>query len=175
MAGGRCRPAPILHAVNVRRASAEDAGAHVEVLRAVAEEGRWIATEAPFDVRERAERYRERLRSGTMVGWVLEDEGRVVGSLGVERVDYNPGYATLGMAVLPGDRGRGGGRALLEAALAWARDSELRKVGLEVWTDNARAIALYTRTGFEVEGIRREHYSRRDGSLRSSMIMSIFV
>jgi len=46
------------------------------------------------------------------------------------------------------------------------------KVELEAWVDNARAIALYTSSGFEVEGIRRNHYRRKDGTLRSAMIMA---
>lgn len=41
-----------------------------------------------------------------------------------------------------------------------------------VWPDNAPAIALYTAAGFEVEGERRHHYRRRDGSLRSALLMA---
>ena len=41
-----------------------------------------------------------------------------------------------------------------------------------MWPDNGRAIALYTRAGYEVEGVRRDHYRRRDGSLRSAVIMA---
>jgi RimJ/RimL family protein N-acetyltransferase len=39
----------------------------------------------------------------------------------------------------------------------------------------ARAIALYSRVGFTVEGVRRDHYRRRDGSLRSTMLMAIAI
>ncbi len=46
------------------------------------------------------------------------------------------------------------------------------KIELEVWTDNARAIALYASAGFEVEGLRRDHYRRRDGRLRSALLMA---
>jgi putative acetyltransferase len=51
----------------------------------------------------------------------------------------------------------------------------VHKVELEVWTDNARAIALYAGTGFHVEGVRREHYRRRDGSLRSTLLMALLT
>jgi hypothetical protein len=37
------------------------------------------------------------------------------------------------------------------------------KLWLETWTDNARAIAFYAAIGFEVEGLKRDHYRRRDG------------
>lgn len=56
--------------------------------------------------------------------------------------------------------------------LARPADSDLHKVDLEVWPDNGRAISLYERYGFEIEGTRRDHYRRQDGSLRSSVIMA---
>ena len=34
------------------------------------------------------------------------------------------------------------------------------------------AIALYSSAGFEVEGLRRDHYRRRDGRLRSALVMA---
>lgn len=64
---------------------------------------------------------------------------------------------------------------LLEAAFDHARASELHKVELEVFTGNAAAISLYARNGFEVEGVRREHYVRRDGSRRDVMVMARLV
>lgn len=44
-----------------------------------------------------------------------------------------------------------------------------------MWTDNARAIALYASAGFAVEGVRRDHYRRRDGSLRSTLLMAVHL
>jgi putative acetyltransferase len=76
------------------------------------------------------------------------------------------------MAILPQARGRGGGRALIEAIMDYAREHGAHKLDLEVWTDNTRAINLYAAMGFEVEGLRRDHYRRRDGTLRSTLIMA---
>lgn len=78
----------------------------------------------------------------------------------------------LGMAILAEARGRGGGRALLNAILEHARPAGAHKVELEVWVDNARTIALCASVGFEVEGLRRDHYRRRNGQLRSALIMA---
>ncbi len=65
---------------------------------------------------------------------------------------------------------------LVERALRWAREEpEAHKVELEVWPENERAIALYEALGFEHEGLRRNHYRRRDGSLRSAVLMAIAV
>jgi ribosomal protein S18 acetylase RimI-like enzyme len=78
----------------------------------------------------------------------------------------------LATALLPKARGHGHGRALVEEAAAHGRAAGAHKLDLEVWTDNARAIAVYARAGFVVEGVRRDHYRRRDGALRSTLIMA---
>ena len=158
--------------MRVRPARDQDAHAFAGVIAAVAAEERWIGTEPPVDVAARAARVRESIarRDGR---WVLEDDdGTVVGCLGLQPT-HARGVVSLGMAIVADARGRGGGLALMDAAMAWLQDQrELHKVELEVWPDNERAIALYERYGFEIEGLRRDHYRRRDGSLRSSMIMA---
>jgi ribosomal protein S18 acetylase RimI-like enzyme len=157
--------------VTVREARTEDAEAIARVMAAVAEEG-LIATEPPVDIEARADRFRKEIEGkGPAASWVLEDEGRVVGNAGVQESGA-PGVLALGMAILPEARRRGGGRALLEAIVAHARSCGAHKLELEVWEDNAPAIGLYTSAGFEVEGLRRNHYRRRDGSLRSALLMA---
>ncbi len=141
------------------------------VMAAVAEEG-LIATEPPVDVEARARRIRETIEGeGPAALWVLEDGGRVVGNAGVHQSGAR-GVLSLGMAILPEARGRGGGRSLLQAAVEHARACGAHKLELEVWPDNAPAIALYATAGFEVEGLRRDHYRRRNGSLRSALVMA---
>lgn len=61
------------------------------------------------------------------------------------------------IAVVPGARGTGGGRALLNALLEVA-DRHRAPVFLEVRTDNTVAISLYESTGFAVAGVRRNYY-----------------
>jgi len=51
--------------------------------------------------------------------------------------------------------GRGIGRALMNILLDWATDSTLTKLTLKVRADNARAIRLYERLGFEHEATLR--------------------
>ena len=157
--------------VVVRYARTEDAEAMALIMAAVAQEG-VLGTEPPVDVEARAQRFRDAIESdGPAASWVLDDDaGRVVGHGGVhERV---PGVLYLGMAIVREARGQGGGRALLESMIEHARASGAHKLELEVWVDNARAIGLYASAGFEVEGLRRDHYRRRDGSLRSALVMA---
>jgi [ribosomal protein S18]-alanine N-acetyltransferase len=157
--------------VIVRRGALADAIDAASAIAVVAEEGS-LGAQPPVDVAERAQRIRETVERGDPAGlWVLvDDAGRQVGHIVVE--ESVRGVLTIGMAVLPEARGQGGGRALLAAAQDHARAVNAHKISLEVWTDNARAIALYAAAGFEVEGLRREHYRRRDGSLRSTLIMA---
>jgi putative acetyltransferase len=105
---------------------------------------------------------------------VAEIGERVVGMAGLHR---EPGHrrshaAHLGMAVHDDFAGRGVGTALLAAVVDLAeRWWNIRRLELNVYTDNARAIALYERFGFEREGVHRA-YAWRDGSYVDSLAMA---
>lgn len=159
--------------MQIRRAREEDVVALAEQVKAVAEEGRWIATESDRSVEELAERFRSGLEAGHIV-FALEDQDRIVGAIGIHPTPVR-GVHSLGMSIVPEYRGQGWGRRLVDAALEAAREAGIRKVELYVFSDNARAIALYVASGFEVEGLRRDHYLRLDGSLRSALVMARFL
>ena len=160
--------------MRVREARPEDAEDFAGVMARVAEEG-LIATEPPVDVEERAAKARKTIEDdGPDTLWVLEEADTIVGAVGVHSTRAR-GVLSLGMMIRPESRGRGGGRALLKAAIEHAREQGAHKVELEVWPENGRAIALYTSAGFAVEGVRRSHYRRRDGSLRSSIVMALLL
>src|SRR6266511_2675137 len=72
---------------------------------AVAEEGRWIATEAPVDRERRRRRFAEDLERDDTVLLVADVGGQLVGQLGLVLARY--GVADLGMLVADGWRQRG--------------------------------------------------------------------
>jgi RimJ/RimL family protein N-acetyltransferase len=78
--------------------------------------------------------------------------------------------AMLGMGVERGWRGRGYGRALLSAAIAWARSMELAWIDLGVFAHNYRARALYASVGFVEVGITRDRF-RVDGTMIDDVAM----
>jgi len=90
------------------------------------------------------------------------EDGELVGRLSVAR-DAHPAsshVADIGLMVAKSARRRGVGRALLEAAVEWARSAGVRKLELHVFPWNEPAIRLYEKFGFEREGYRKGHYSR---------------
>ena len=107
-------------------------------------------------------------------GLVALIEGRVVGSIGLhrDRPHRRSHVASLGMAVHDAHAGRGVGRALLAAVIDLAEKWwNIRRLELNVYVDNHRAIALYERFGFEREGVHRA-YAWRDGAYVDSLSMA---
>ena len=156
--------------MEVRPATIADCGELARGMGSVVEEGRWLATESSTPVEDLEQRFRASVEWDGWFLFVLEDGGEIVGSLGMQPTQAD-GVLSLGMWVLPEWRGRGGGRRLMEAALE-ARPTSIHKIELEVFPDNEAAIGLYRSLGFEEEGLRRDHYRRLDGSLRSALIMA---
>jgi ribosomal protein S18 acetylase RimI-like enzyme len=157
-----------------RRATERDVEGLVDVVAVVAPEGS-IGTQHPVDRDALRERYGAGVAAGPPAGvWVVDAGGRV-GGFALVFQPGPPGVLDLAMALRPEARGRGAGRALLDTMLAHARTHGVHKVELEAWVDNARAIALYTAAGFLVEGVRRDHYRRRDGTLRSTLLMAVHL
>jgi RimJ/RimL family protein N-acetyltransferase len=156
----------------IRPAAETDLDPMIENTWAVAEEGRWIATEVPFDREDRRRRLIEGMDDVAHSGYfVAEVDGRVVGHIGLRLAPY--GVVSLGMLVTDGHRGRGVGHALLARGIEWARQSGGHKIALEVWPNNEAALALYQHHGFEQEGRLRRHYRRHHGELWDAIVMGL--
>jgi putative acetyltransferase len=93
-------------------------------------------------------------------------EGEVVGSLGLETSPTRPRMrhvGSIGMAVRDDWQGRGVGTALMGAALDLADNwLNLTRIELRVYVDNSAAVALYKKSGFEIEGT-HHRLAFRDG------------
>lgn len=159
--------------MKIRRAEVGDEGQLARQMKAVADEGRWLAMESDRTVEDLTTMFRSSLKEGHII-FVLEDGAEFVGGIGVHPTSAK-GVSDLGMSILPEYRGEGWGRQLVDVAIEAACAEGIRKIELEVFPDNGRAIALYANSGFEIEGLRRDHYLRLDGSLRSALIMARFL
>ena len=77
--------------------------------------------------------------------------------------------------VAPGNQGRGYAHAGTRLVLDYAFDVlNLRKVWLLVDTDNAAAIHVYGKAGFQVEGVQREEFYA-SGTYRDATRMAVFA
>lgn len=88
----------------------------------------------------------------------VAEEGGVVAGYAYLWVIFEQGHL-INIAVAPPFRGRGLGEALLERVLREAVGQGARAVHLEVREQNAPAIALYRKHGFEVLGRVEKYYS----------------
>lgn len=85
-------------------------------------------------------------------GWLDPAGGLVLARIAADEAEV------LTLAVLPGLRGRGIGRALLDRAMATAAGRGAGAMFLEVGEGNAPARALYAAAGFAEVGRRRRYY-----------------
>jgi len=161
--------------IHVRRATPKDAAAyarimgHPEVLANLMQlpytsEDIWRARLAELDQPGKID-----------LPLVAELNGEVVGSAGLHPVGSalrRRHAMVLGISVEPRAQGQGVGSALMRALVDYAdRWAQALRLELNVYTDNERAIALYTRFGFEREGLHRG-YALRDGVYVDSYSMA---
>lgn len=157
-------------AITIRPTRESDAHAVVALLADVAREERWIAAEWPFDLPEREAAFRDALLERKIVSWSALDGAELIGELDARHIDdgFEP---DLGMMVAASHRGRGIGRALLEAVIAWAAARKTPSLALRVFPDNDAALALYRKMGFIELGTDLAAVPRRNGAPRDAIRM----
>ncbi len=104
---------------------------------------------------------------------VAEVDGRAVGSLGLHLFEARRAHvAGLGMMIHPDYQGVGVGSALMQACVDLAANwLQVRRLELEVYPDNAPAIALYEKFGFAHEGRYRD-FSFQNGLYIDALVMA---
>ncbi|MGO1068688.1 GNAT family N-acetyltransferase [Lysobacter sp. CA199] len=111
-----------------------------------------------YDQGTDAEELREYLGDEDCAAFVAIDSGAVIGRLLLSK-SWN-GYALIDdIAVDVGARRGGAGSALIDRALAWARERGLPGVMLETQDNNVAACRFYERKGFVLGGFDRFHYA----------------
>ena len=153
--------APLL----IREAVAADARAVLDYVEAVSGESDFLAFgPGEFELSEGAERdvlqrYADSANQIYLLGIV---DGAVAAAL-IFSAPQRPRLrhcGELGMSVRKRYWGLGVGSLMMDALIDWAKAGrDIRKLNLRVRTDNARAIRLYEKKGFKLEGtLRREMF-----------------
>ena len=162
----------------IENATDDDAGAVVSMYRRVLEEGQWFITypdEFTGDATWQAKIIREWNSEANSRFMVARTDGRIVGAVSIsggnkERAKH---VGMIEVYVERAARGRGVGRALMDAAIVWAESNPiLHKLALHVFEDNVRAVKLYEDLGFVTEGRLVGEFQEVDGSLRNDLLMA---
>lgn len=100
--------------------------------------------------------------------------GKIVGSLGFASSTYRRGKhkGQFGIVVLRKYWGYGIGSKMLSLLIDWADNIGLVKIALEVDADNERAITIYKKFGFEVEGTLKYNKYMGQGIYKDSILMA---
>ena len=122
---------------------------------------------------------------GDVVNWLIdsypvlvaEDDGDVIGFARVseysDRCVYE-GVGEHGVYVARSARGRGVGRALLEAIAAEAAARGYYKLTSRIFTDNEASLAAHRAAGFTTVGIQRRH-GRLEGEWKDCVLVELLV
>lgn len=146
---------PGVHGITIRAAEPEDAPAIFEIISG--EKVQHGTLQLPY---QSLSAWRERLateRPG-FYRLVADLDGTAVGYAGLHVADSprRRHVGEIGMMVRDDVQGKGVGAALLDALLNLADNwLGLRRIELDVYTDNAAGIHLYESRGFAIEGTRR--------------------
>jgi diamine N-acetyltransferase len=129
----------------------------------------------PVSLAEREQRFDELLEEPdrTVMRFVIEVDGELIGECQLHFIDHYRGSCELGIALGREYWAKGFGQDAVRTLVHFAfRDLHLRKVGLEVLADDERAIGAYRKVGFVEEGRLRAH-SWFEGEFHDALVMGI--
>jgi diamine N-acetyltransferase len=99
----------------------------------------------------------------------------VAGFIQVKNIDTLNCRAEIGIALTPGETGKGLGSEAIGILGRYMKDAwNLHKLVLQVRSDNVLAIAAYKKCGFEACGVFREHVFI-DGQWQDVTLMELFL
>lgn len=164
----------------IRQARIEDAEALLIHARKVYGEGRNLLT-APEEFHVTIEEEVKWLQDNKDKGYltlIAEKDSKIIGMLNAtkgsrKRVQH---ICMFGISIQEEYCNNGLGSNMIAQLLDWAkRDAEIEKVCLEVFAHNERAIHVYKKLGFKIEGRKERHVKFEDGTYSDELLMGLFV
>lgn len=109
---------------------------------------------------------------------VAEDNGSIIGilnfRLSTSKKFSHKGF--FGMSIQEAYTNQGIGASLIKSLIEWAKDdNRVEKISLEVFSNNERAIHLYSKLGFKEEGRLVKNAKLGPNEYVDDIIMSMFV
>ena len=147
--------------MNIRAITENDSERFLLLCKALDEETQFMMLEPgerTTTVEEQRQRIQNMLASASQMIFVIDDETRLAGYLGAFGGGYtrNRHSAYIVTGILQEYAGRGLGKRLFETLDTWAMQCKLHRLELTVMCHNERAVHLYQKMGFEIEGVKRD-------------------
>lgn len=163
--------------MHIRRANIHDASGITAVFSVIVGERVHSAIASAWTVEQEAA-YLAALSPREAIHVAVDDGGAIVGLQTLDRwsavLDSMAHVGQVGTFLLPEHRGRGIGRELWKATVAFARSAAYRKIVIYVRATNLHAQAFYGRLGFRACGRLKEQIVI-DGIVDDEVLMEVFV
>jgi diamine N-acetyltransferase len=136
----------------------------------VLSDGHW----QPEPLAQWEKQFDKRLEEPEPARFVIEVDGKLIGGIGLHHRDRRAGSAQFGVGIYdPEYLGQGYGRDAIATLLEWAFQTQnYRRIWLETFADNERAVRSYRALGFVEEGRLREH-ATFDGRYVDVLVMGL--
>ncbi|GAA5345509.1 GNAT family N-acetyltransferase [Planifilum fimeticola] len=147
--------------VIIRPARISDAAEITRRMARVVKEGIYLEEEPDtLPTGREQEKEIQKIREDGGLYAVVEVDGKIAGVALLRRgpLEMNRHVAKFRMWLVPGYRGLGLGKKLMEYVVDGARARGVEKISLDVFSNNERAIGLYKKFGFRVEGRLKGQY-----------------
>ena len=162
--------------VYLRPLTGEDAAAFVPWVND-AEVTRTLAVGAAVMDRQAERAWIEKMNasgSDVLFGIVVQETDRLIGSIGLNQIDFRYRSASLGMMI--GEKsmwGKGYGTEATRLVVRYAfEELHLNRVQLHVYEYNLRGLRVYEKVGFRREGVLRQEHVY-DGRFWDTVVMAL--
>jgi len=121
----------------------------------VLSDGHW----QPEPLAQWEKQFYKRLEDAEATRFVIEVDGKLIGGIGLHHRDRRSGSAQFGVGIYdPEYLAHGYGRDAITTLLSWAFEIQnYRRIWLETYALNERAVRSYRAVGFVEDGRLREH------------------
>lgn len=150
---------------------AQDIIKHVET---IVKAGRYLQKEEPRTLEEEIKFILETRLKGNMYT-AVERKGKVVGIARVLKgeLEMKKHTGIFRTWIHPDSQGLGIGKQVMNYTLRWGRTNNLHKLWLTVFSGNEKAVLVYEKSGFLIEG-RQKNQAIIDGNFEDEIFMAYF-
>lgn len=165
----------------IRNPRIEDAEDLIEYMKIVDCETKFLAREAgefSLTVDQEKDFINKATSNGNLFFLVCEIDNEIVANCSVGIGNSNMRFrhrASIGLSVKKKYWNFGIGKLLMQESIDWCKLNKIEQLELEVVTQNDRAISLYKKFGFQIQGTKERAMKYEDGSYADEYQMILFL